>query len=100
MLRRHFLAGLALFAVAGSHVAYAAPLQETFEGRIAAVSAKAITVLTKKGENVEIMIADDCLITINGMPVMRNDLGVGQMAIISAVQEGTTHVAKRISVRK
>jgi len=99
MLRRHFLAGLTLCAVAGSRVAFAAPLQETFEGRIAAVSAKAVTVLTKKGENVEIMIADDCLITINGTPVMRSELGVGQMVIISAVQEGTTHVAKRIDAK-
>ena len=81
-----------------SESANAAPVNEPYQGKIAAVSDKGITLVGKGGDNIAFLLATDCAITFDGKPVEIGKLAVGQLAKITAVNQGTDKIAKRIEV--
>lgn len=95
MYRRIFLAGFATLCLVGA--SGAAGDSEPYEGKIAAVGAKAITVLAKNGDNVEFAIPADCKITVDGQPSTADKLAVGLSVKIQSTKSADgTILAKRI----
>jgi hypothetical protein len=94
----HSLAAAAAASLLGFTISLA-PLTETYSGKIAAVTEKGLTVVVRQGDNVAFLVAPECAITLDGKPVALQMLAVGHSVKISAVEQGTDHVAKRIDAR-
>jgi hypothetical protein len=80
------------WAVASSELAPA----EMYSGRLAAVGAKAITVVVKQGDNLAFLVDDKCAITLDGKPASIGMLAVGHRVQLVAAERGSDHVATRI----
>ena len=81
-----------------SSTVLAAPGQ-MYQGRIAAVAAKSVTIISRQGDNLTFAVADGCMVMLDGKQVSLGMLGVGNTARITASSEGGTRVAKHIEAR-
>ena len=81
-----------------STVLLAAP-PDMYQGRIAALGGKTVTLIGRQGDNLTFTVAGDCMVMLDGKQVSLGRLGVGNTARITASLEGGARVAKRIDAR-
>ncbi len=75
----------------------AAPTDDVYQGRIAAVSKGSVSIVDKQGENVTFLIGTDCKVTRDGKPSEAMMLGMGDRVQITAKDEVGKLVAAVIS---
>lgn len=93
-----FIAVCALVGlVALSAQSFAAAPDDVYQGRIAAVSKGAVSIVDKQGENVTFLIGSDCKITRDGKPSEALMLGMGDRVQITAKEETGKLTASAIS---
>lgn len=89
---------IAITAAITSNVALAAP-DEMFQGKIAAIGDRMITVITRRGENVSFAVPVDCMIRLDGKQVSLTMLGMGNTVFVSAIRERGNYTAKHVEAR-
>lgn len=75
----------------------AAPTDDVYQGRIAAVSKGSVSIVDKQGENVTFLIGADCKIMRDGKPSEATMLGMGDRVQITAKEDTGKLVAATIS---
>lgn len=75
----------------------AAPTDDVYQGRIAAVSKNSVSIVDKQGENVTFLIGADCKITRDGKPSEALMLGMGDRVQITGKEDAGKLVAAAIS---
>lgn len=81
-----------------SNVAVAAP-DEMFQGKIAAIGDRMITVVTRRGENVSFVVPIYCMIRLDGKQISLTMLGMGNTVFVSAMRERGNYTAKHVEAR-
>ena len=79
--------------------AVAAGPNEMYQGKIAAITDKGLTVVGRRGENLSFAVAADCMVLLDGKQVPVNVLGVGLTVQITAAIDGGVRIAKQIHAR-
>lgn len=75
----------------------AAPADDVYQGRVAAVSKGSVSIVDKQGENVTFLIGADCKIMRDGKPSEATMLGMGDRVQITAKEDAGKLVAATIS---